>query len=553
VQPAAALLHLTTSDRAILTRSRAAAAELDLLRRRWPLAFAATWQPECPRCPRAVHGARWYRGVVLDYLDGARHQCPSCGAITTRTSQRVALRALLDPVIRSGYLLGGNRVGKTEVGAMLIVAFSLGSEHPAVIRWARVNGLDTARIQPEPGRAWAVGQTFAAFREYLGPKLVKYLPGETAYRAWGANGESEAVLPGGGVVIGKAIEQARGSSAGKNPFEGAAIVAALFDEEPQIRFAVDSTEMRLVDSRGPVYNTMTPLSGWTPYLVSRLGWYQKGETPPPGVVLAQIHGEDNPHIDATELRRRLARQPASVQRARLRGEITTLEGRVHENWDRSIYVVPSFNPPSDWPRFGGIDFGTRVPFAHLWFALDQRADVLHVYREHYQAEWTTRQHADAIWREETCPDCRPSAEVGSERWWEWMFAANDHRIKCDTCGGTGRREPEIVIRWADPEGLDSRLTLNSEYGIATTPANKDRRGTFDSLWDRFALDAEGKPGIVIHDCCVETIREIENLVWDENRRAEFETKGDDHAHDVLRYVCHGLRRAGYGRVEDASE
>ena len=67
--------------------------------------------------------------------------------------------------------------------------------------------------------------------------------------------------------------------------------------------------------------------------------------------------------------------------------------------------------------------------------------------------------------------------------------------------------------------------------------------------DGFALDAAGRPGIQIHDCCIETIREVENLTWDETRRAELETKGDDHAHDVLRYVCYGLRRAGYGRVE----
>ena len=84
-------------------------------------------------------------------------------------------------------------------------------------------------------------------------------------------------------------------------------------------------------------------------------------------------------------------------------------------------------------------------------------------------------------------------------------------MKCETCGGTGRQEPAPQERWADPEGAQERGQLE-ELGISTAAAIKDRRAGYEALVGRLAL-VHGLPGLVVHDCCVNTIREMEGLLW----------------------------------------
>jgi len=559
VTPAEIRARLDDLDReeAALRRARldALRAEEEEILARHPLAGVVLWEPECPTCPdveqmqQRPDGQDWHRGVTLEHLDGERHRCPSCREVFIRTSQRAAMAALLAADVQEGFLKGSNRSGKSVLGRLLCMIFALGAEHWSVQRFAAVNRLPLDRVQPGPGRVWACGQTFNAAREYVRPGLKEIAPHGSIFKAWDAWNEAELHLPNGGIIVSKAVEQAKQSGSGKNPFEGAAIHAAWFDEEPQVRLAVESTGMRLVDHRGPMFFTMTPLTGWTRFLTDKLGFYREGRPAPPGVVLRNLLGEHNPHIDARALLRKLSRLPPAVQRARRYGEIVALEGVVHGDFNRDLHVVQAFDPPADWPRFSVIDFGTRDPFVHLWAALDRRDDTLHVYREHYQREATLRTHAGAIFDAEHCPACEPDERFG-DPWWDWLASCADQTNACEVCGGTGRADPEPEIRWADPANLDSRLTLNGEYCLPTTPAIKDRRVTLEALCDRLALDAEGRPHLLIHDTCSNTIREIEGLTWNERSKSELDTKGDDHAWDCLRYLCRGLQVAGYTRDLD---
>lgn len=564
--------QIDPADLATLRLGASAKREIDRIRREHPLAFAVLWVPECDVCPHpssvVSRGSPWHRGMPLVCIEGRLHECPSCGERYQRTSQREAVRRLMDPSVSEADLLGGNRSGKTDAGAQITAAYAEGNEAPAVRRWASINGLDISRIQPGPGRVWAVAQTFGAAREYVRPKLDLYLPGSTRRRSWGADNEAEADLPGGGVVVSKAIEQARGNRQGKNPFEGASIHLAWLDEEPQIRLAVDSIDMRLVDTRGLKLNTMTALSGWTEYLADRLGWYRDGKPPPPGVRLEHLYGEHNPHIDAEELRRRLARRPQAAQRARLRGEIVALEGQVHPEFNRALHVVPAFDPPTEWRRFQAIDFGVRDPFVSTW-AAQAPDDVLHVYRLYYQPERTIRHHAQIIHAAEACPACWGDVAFGAREWTERLILARRRQSpcpacrgeqaarrqcgvcqrtgQCATCGGTGRREPAMAHRWADPAGKSDAMTLTTEYAIETTPALHDRRQGYEAIVDRLTPDAEGRPHLVIHDTCSAAIREMEGLTWENGKVAEMAVKGADHFWDTLRYLCLGLVRYGYSR------
>ena len=53
--------------------------------------------------------------------------------------------------------------------------------------------------------------------------------------------------------------------------------------------------------------------------------------------------------------------------------------------------------------------------------------------------------------------------------------------------------------------------------------------------------SEGRPHLVVHDCCTDLIREMEGYVWSDKRKEEPEDK-DNHALDALRYLVLWLKR-----------
>jgi hypothetical protein len=510
-----------------------------------PLAYARLWAPECRTCPhpdpRAPAPPKARRGLPMLAIPGAGmgHRCHGCGVVEQRTSQIALAQAILDGDYEQVFALGGNRTGKTELGAQVTVAMAQGGDHPDVVAWAALNGLSLARIPAGPGIVWAVSQTFSMSRQIQRGKLDTYLPAGSKRRNWDGESEAEVRLPGGGKIVLKAASMAGGEGNARNPFEGAAIRFAWVDEEIQSPTGYQSIMARTTDQDGAVLNTMTPLSGWTPFLLAQLRHLDKGEPCPPRMHVGFLHAIDNPHVSADVIEGKWANQPEAVRRARLRGEIVALEGAVHPTFSAAApYVLPAFDPPTKWPRYGGIDFGSRAPFCHLWIAHDESNDVVHVYKEHYEADWTIKDHAEVIARTNACPACYTDQPIGSDAWHAWILRRATSGTGCPTCEGTGFSANNPIITIADPEDRASRNTLTSEYDIPTSAANKDRKRTFDALFTRLALHPKfATPALVIHDCCTNLIREMRRLTWVPGRKLELNTQGDDHAHDVLRYLC----------------
>ncbi len=525
---------------------------LDRHRAAHPLAYARLWAPECDVCPHPDPAARTppkgRRGWPMARKAGRMHACPRCGAERLATSQLSLVQDLLLGDYDEAFALGGNRTGKTEAGAQLDVAFAQGANHPDVQAWALANSLSLTRLPRGPSLTWAVSQTFGMSLQVQRPKLDLFLPAGSKRRGWeNPQGEAEVRLPQGGRIVCKAAAQSGGAENAKNPFEGAAIGFAWVDEEIPSPTGYQSIRARTTDQDGLVFNSMTALSGWTPFLMDRLGHMERGTPKPPRLFVDFLHAVDNPHVSREVVLGKWAGVPEAIRRARLRGEIVALEGSVHPDFHNGApYVVPAFTVPKEWPRYGCIDFGTRHPFCHLWAAYDDANDVLHITREHYVRGLTDAEHAAAIWRVEGCPDCQP-AEFGSDAWMSWL-GRHWSGTGCQTCRGTGLTDDAIpsANRWADPEGLAQRETLNQLYGLPTQPAVKARRASFDSLFSRLAIHPKfGTPGVVIHDSCPNLIRETQRLVWRGKTRPDhadrLETDGDDHAHDCLRYLCHALR------------
>ena len=414
-----------------------------------------------------------------------------------RTSQR---RALMQMGKMVTVVCGGNRSGKTECAAQLAVAVALGRQHPDVKEWMRINRVPLDAVPLEPGVVWAVALDSGDSREYVRPCVAQYLPPQAKWRNQEGLGRAEVKIKtefGEGRILFPSVDQ------GRDGFQGSACDLVWFDEEPNDESVVNEALMRLVDKRGRMVLTLTPLRGRT-WLYDR--WVS---VPVDDVKVHWLHGMDNPHVPSDVLAKMLDQFGEHERAARELGSWVCMEGRVYD-FSRQVHVVPHKPLPRSWRRFRSIDFGTRNPFACIWGALDED-DRLHIYNEHYQREWTLSKHA--------------------------------HRINLMT----GGHDIEFTI--ADPEDRGSRLALAREHDIPTVKGNKSVRAGINAVAERLRPMADGRPSLFIHDNCKHLIGEFESYVWASSKTKanlpDMPLKKNDHALDALRYLIMALRNADF--------
>ena len=447
-----------------------------------PLAYARLWTPRCEEC-----------GAMLVEIKHPVWRCPvpACAQATParHTSQAHAIRELGRDATA---VFGGNGTGKTELGAMLAVAVALGASDSGVAAWASTWGLNMAMLPRRPGRVLASALTSADSRRYLRPKLKKYLPTGCVWRNEFGDGEAEVTLPNGGMIVLKSNDQ------GRRSYQGDWFDLVWLDEEhdSEVFEECEGRVSRVPGGAGHIVITMTPLKGFT--------WvYESFVKNCPREYRAHwLDGLENPYTDLEKMKRWFNRLPKARRAARKEGRFTALEGVIFDV-DRALHWVPSFLPPAVWRRFRGIDFGTRNPFCCLWAALDSTDDTLHLYREHYQAGLQTRIHGDLI------------NELSKEETIEWTVA--------------------------DPEDKQARVTLVMDCNIETLPAYKAVREGIDTVAERLLPDIEGRPHLVIHDCCPQLLAELEQYRWASGDK-EAPLKVKDHAVDALRYLVLMLKR-----------
>ena len=82
----------------------------------------------------------------------------------------------------------------------------------------------------------------------------------------------------------------------------------------------------------------------------------------------------------------------------------------------------------------------------------------------------------------------------------------------------------------------SRAEMYERKGVVLTPANNRRVDGWARVRDALALDpVTGAPNWVITKNCVNLIRTLPMLVYDEDNAEDLDTEGEDHAVDAARY------------------
>lgn len=222
---------------------------------------------------------------------------------------------------------------------------------------------------------------------------------------------------------------------------------------------------------------------------------------------------------------KLAAMPEADRNALLYGDWDSFTGQVFTEWrsdsehyhDRvNTHVVAPFQIPRDWAVWCAMDWGYSRPFAVGWFAVDHERRLYHI-REYYGCTGT--------------PNEGVKMEPGA-------VAREVKRIEEEDPNLRGRK----ILRVGDPaiwgtQGTESIGALFERERVYFEKGDNARLDGKMQVHHRLAFDERGIPMLYVFSTCRNFIRTVPNLVYDESDVEDVDTDGEDHAYDMLRYVC----------------
>ena len=456
----------------------------------YPLALARLWSPYCHRFDGLSDKSSRKKGCgkKMQHVQGNVWKCLNCNIQEKRSSQIQAVQYLST---EASLISGGNRAGKTQLGAQLAVAVAASKQEKWVRVWMEANKIPDHLIPETPSSVWVAALSYKDALEYQRPKIDQYLPKNIKKIRWSSMDRGIVKFSNGGRIVSMSCDS------GRESFQGSSASLIWIDEEPN-EDIFDECMLRTVDTKGKIIITATPLKGLT-WLYDRFV-----DNNYPGFSTVKISGLDNPYISSVKMRKAVAHLSEASQRARLYGDFTSQSGLVYPNFDPTIHRIKPFEIPESWEKHRAIDFGTTHPFCCLWIAVAPSGylgqdPTLIVYRELYWKNKTTIESGRKI------------KELSKDEQYLW------------TC--------------ADPESRDGRLTLSKELKIRTVPAPK-HLGVLEGIgWVKefLNLNDEGYSRLLIFENCINLLKEFRQYRWDSNSKNDKPKKQYDHALDCLRY------------------
>ncbi|MDE6074864.1 MAG: terminase family protein [Clostridia bacterium] len=396
---------------------------------------------------------------------------------------------------RNRWVFGGNRSGKTECGAVEAI-WMLRGIHPY-----RKNRRDVF--------GWAVSLSQQVQRDVAQSKILKYLPKSWIAEITMLSGRKDS--PSSGIIDQIKIKNVFGGIStlgfkscdqGREKFQGCSLDFVWLDEEPP-KDIYEECLMRVMDRRGDIFGTMTPLKGET-FIYNEIYLNRRNN---PQVWCEFMSWEDNPYLKKSEIKLLSQSMDSSSLDSRRYGKFSRGAGLVYPEFDSAVHVVPPFPIPKEWQDNISIDPGLNNPLSVHWYAVDWDGNI-YVVAEHFAAGKDIEEHARCI------KDI--SARIG------W---------KTDARG----RLYALIDSAANQRTLASTkcvAELFSDRGIlVNTKVNKD---VFSGICrvKEYLKRGNGLPDIYIFDTCVNMIAEFTGYFWADG---DSPVKRDDHCMDELRY------------------
>lgn len=396
---------------------------------------------------------------------------------------------------KNRWVFGGNRTGKTECGAVEVVYLARGN-HPY-------------KKQEKATHGWVVSLSRQVQRDVAQKKVLNYLRPEWIVDVVMAEGKKSNFE--GGMIDYIVIKNIFGTESvigfkscdqGREKFQGASLDYVWFDEEPPFDVYMEC-RMRVLDRKGEVFGTMTPLKGLT-WVYNEIYLNENND---PEVWSQTMQWEDNPFLDKNEIEKISQSISQEELESRKFGKFMFSGGAVYNEFDPSVHVIDPFDVPKEWYDTISIDPGLNNPLSAHWYAVDFDGNV-YVIAEHYEAKKDIEYHAKKI------------KEISQRLFWHTGFNGNIDALIDSAANQRTLASSKSVTELFYDLGINANPNVNKDLfsGISRVKS--------------YLKDANGKVKLYIFKNCLNLIREIKGYFWG---NGDVPTKKDDHALDELRY------------------
>lgn len=388
--------------------------------------------------------------------------------------------------------IGGNRSGKT-VGGTVEDIWWLKGVHPYL----------NTPAPPVRGRIVTVSY-IEGIQKIIIPELAKWLPpSDLINGSWeDSYSKSERTLK---LTNGSFVEL-MSQDQKLEKFAGTSRHFIHFDEEPP-KDIFGECKMRLLDTAGSWWITMTPVEGMT-WVYDDV--FIPGLASNNNISVIIIDTEENPYISKAEIETALTGLDQNERKARKEGKFVQIGGLAFKNFDPVKHIIDPMIPPHNWTQYASLDHGLNNPTCWLWHAVSPNGAVV-TYDEVYDNERLVDDYAREV----------------------------HERNKLE-----GRRAPEIYV--GDPaiaqrngQTGDSIQTAYAINGVPIVLGNNDVKIGVEKM-NRYLKSGRW----LITGNCTNLIKELQRVRWkiyetarkrqDNNLREELHKK-DDHAPDSARY------------------
>lgn len=258
-----------------------------------------------------------------------------------------------------------HNTGKTVAGAVEAVLHALGDK--------RYRNL-------EPSSGWVVSLTSDVQKEVAQKEILKWIPKKEISNIIVRHGRKddlegsliEKIVLKNGCYIGfKTCEQ------GRESFQGASLGWVWFDEEPPADIYKECL-MRLMDTRGDMWFTMTPLKGLT-WIYNLIYVNENNNT---NVEYFMFEWEDNPFLSKEEIQEMILNMPEEEREARQYGRFTSVCGFAFNELSKEVHIKKAEIVPEWYKRYVSLDYGFDS-LAVMWYWVDRfgRARVYRALRK----------------------------------------------------------------------------------------------------------------------------------------------------------------------------
>ncbi len=396
---------------------------------------------------------------------------------------------------RNRWVFGGNRSGKSECGAVEAV-------------WM-VRGIHPYRENRKNVEGWVVSLSQQVQRDVAQKKVLEYLNPEWIVEVVMISGRKGS--PQNGIIDYIVVKNVFGGLSrlgfkscdqGREKFQGTSLDFVWFDEEPPYDIYLEC-KMRVLDKKGDIFATMTPLKGLS-WVYSKIYLNPQNDSE---IWTIFMEWADNPYLDKKEIEEMSKTLSEEELQSRRYGNFLSYGGLVYKEFDERVNVIEPFCVPKEWYDNISIDPGLHNPLSAHFYAVDFDGTI-YVVAEHYASMQTVEWHAEKI--KEICQKLNwPKRQDG--------------------------RYDSLIDSAANQKTLSSNKSVTElfwENGIAVNPnVNKDMFSGISRV-KSYLKNINGEVRLKIFSTCTNLIRELKNYWWSESDNP---IKKDDHCLDELRY------------------